>query len=187
MLKEDIFINHSFNSEYFLELRKKKEATFEREDIKVAEQSTSAAKIIQEYSRDDIDTQELKGKINELGMWDIGCLYDFTFLMKNQISCQLIELLRCYKIIEKKLLYKVLKQITGRVLLEFKVLIWEPKNELQIKKEKQCGISSKDKKAKSHSKRTEVDVKNVGCKMLESNWNKWNDLAFHRDGHWANF
>ncbi|CAB4486273.1 unnamed protein product [Rhizophagus irregularis] len=144
-------------------------------------------KIIQEYSRDDIDTQELKGKINELGMWDIGCLYDFTFLMKNQISCQLIELLRCYKIIEKKLLYKVLKQITGRVLLEFKVLIWEPRNELQIKKEKQCGISSKDKKAKSHSKRTEVDVKNVGCKMLESNWNKWNDLAFHRDGHWANF
>ncbi|EXX53318.1 uncharacterized protein OCT59_022390 [Rhizophagus irregularis] len=44
MLKEDIFINHSFNSEYFLELRKKKEATFEREDIKVAEQSTSAGK-----------------------------------------------------------------------------------------------------------------------------------------------
>ncbi|EXX56030.1 uncharacterized protein OCT59_011080 [Rhizophagus irregularis] len=33
MLKEDIFINHSFNSEYFLELRKKKEAAFEREDI----------------------------------------------------------------------------------------------------------------------------------------------------------
>ncbi|CAB4489953.1 unnamed protein product [Rhizophagus irregularis] len=44
MLKEDIFINHSFNSEYFLELRKKKEAAFEREDIKVAEQSTSAGK-----------------------------------------------------------------------------------------------------------------------------------------------
>ncbi|PKC58605.1 hypothetical protein RhiirA1_540992 [Rhizophagus irregularis] len=42
------------------------------------------AKIIQEYSRDDIDIQELKVKINELGMWDIGRLYDFTFLMKNQ-------------------------------------------------------------------------------------------------------
>ncbi|CAB5379556.1 unnamed protein product [Rhizophagus irregularis] len=59
------------------------------------------SKIIQEYSRDDIDTQELKGKINELDMWDIGCLYDFTFLMKNQVSCQLIELLRCYKITEE--------------------------------------------------------------------------------------
>ncbi|POG65291.1 hypothetical protein GLOIN_2v1844848 [Rhizophagus irregularis DAOM 181602=DAOM 197198] len=125
MLKEDIFINHSFNSEYFLKLRKKKEAAFEHEDIKVAEQSSSA----------------------------------------------------------EKLLYKVLKQITGRVLLEFKVLIWEPRNELQIKEEKQCGISSKDKKAKSHSNRTEVGVKNVGCKMLESNWNKWNDSAFHRGGH----
>ncbi|POG64273.1 hypothetical protein GLOIN_2v1845427 [Rhizophagus irregularis DAOM 181602=DAOM 197198] len=156
MLKEDIFINHSFNSEYFLELRKKKEAAFEREDIK-------------EYSRDDIDTQELKGKINELGMWDIGCLYDFTFLMKNQVSCQLIELLRCYKITEEKLLYKVLKQITGRVLLEFKVLIWELRNKLQIKEEKRCGISGKNKKAKSHSKRTEVGVKDVGCKILESN------------------
>ncbi|PKC17684.1 hypothetical protein RhiirA5_405551 [Rhizophagus irregularis] len=44
MLKEDIFINHSFNSEYFLELRKKKEAAFEHEDIKVAEQSSSAGK-----------------------------------------------------------------------------------------------------------------------------------------------
>ncbi|PKK40950.1 hypothetical protein RhiirC2_805160, partial [Rhizophagus irregularis] len=32
--------------EYFLELRKKKEATFECEDIKVAEQSTSAGKNI---------------------------------------------------------------------------------------------------------------------------------------------
>ncbi|EXX56149.1 hypothetical protein RirG_218820 [Rhizophagus irregularis DAOM 197198w] len=46
MLKEDIFINHSFNCEYFLELRKKKEATLEHEDIKVAEQSTSAGKNI---------------------------------------------------------------------------------------------------------------------------------------------
>ncbi|CAB4395108.1 unnamed protein product [Rhizophagus irregularis] len=96
-------------------------------------------KIIQEYSRDDIDTQELKGKINELGMWDIGCLYDFTFLIKNQVSYQLIELLR---------------------------------NELQIKEEKRCGISGKDKKAKLHSKRTEIGVKDVDCNMLKSNWNK---------------
>ncbi|PKK44882.1 hypothetical protein RhiirC2_804014, partial [Rhizophagus irregularis] len=117
-------------------------------------------KIIQEYSRDDIDVHELRVKINELGMWDIGCLYDFTFLMKNQVSCQLMELLRCYKITEEKLLYK---------------------------KEKRCSISDKNKKAKSHSKRTDMGVKNVGYNMLESNWNKWNDLAFHRGGYWANF
>ncbi|UZO00253.1 uncharacterized protein OCT59_001505 [Rhizophagus irregularis] len=117
----------------------------------------------------------------------MGCSYDFTFLMKNQVSCQLIEFLRCFKITEEKLLYKVLKQITGRVLLEFKVLIWESRNELQIKEEIRCGISSKVKKAKSHSKSTEIDVKDVDCYILESNWNKWNDLAFHRGGHWANF
>ncbi|CAB4406683.1 unnamed protein product [Rhizophagus irregularis] len=52
------------------------------------------AKVIQEYSREEIDTQELKGKVNELDMWKIGYLYDFTFLMKNQVSYQLIELLR---------------------------------------------------------------------------------------------
>ncbi|GET55850.1 hypothetical protein GLOIN_2v1870638 [Rhizophagus irregularis DAOM 181602=DAOM 197198] len=46
---------------------------------------------------------------------------------------------------------------------------------------------SKVKKAKSHSKSTEIDVKDVDCYILESNWNKWNDLAFHRGGHWANF
>ncbi|UZO29407.1 uncharacterized protein OCT59_022884 [Rhizophagus irregularis] len=57
----------------------------------------------------------------------------------------------------------------------------------QVKEEKWCGISGKDKKAKSHSKRTEAGVKNVDFNMLESNWNKWNDLAFHRGGHWANF
>ena len=85
-------------------------------------------------------------------------------------------------------MYKVLKQITGRVLLEFKVLIWELRNELQIKEEKRCGISGKDKKAKSHSKkRAEVGDKDADCNILESNWNKWNDLAFHRGGHWANF
>ncbi|CAB4401142.1 unnamed protein product [Rhizophagus irregularis] len=44
MLKKDIFINHSFNSEYFLELRKKKKAAFECEDSNVAEQLTSAGK-----------------------------------------------------------------------------------------------------------------------------------------------
>ncbi|GBC35416.2 hypothetical protein GLOIN_2v1884889 [Rhizophagus irregularis DAOM 181602=DAOM 197198] len=58
---------------------------------------------------------------------------------------------------------------------------------LFVKEEKWCGISGKDKKAKSHSKRTEAGVKNVDFNMLESNWNKWNDLAFHRGGHWANF
>ncbi|PKC50674.1 hypothetical protein RhiirA1_485638, partial [Rhizophagus irregularis] len=55
------------------------------------------------------------------------------------------------------------------------------------KEEKQCGISGKDKKAKSHSKHTEVSVKDVNCNILESNWNKWNDLAFHRGGHWEIF
>ncbi|CAB4378400.1 unnamed protein product [Rhizophagus irregularis] len=54
-------------------------------------------KIIQEYSRNDIDIHELKVKINKLGMWDIGHLYNFTFLMKNQVSCQLLELLGTIK------------------------------------------------------------------------------------------
>ncbi|EXX53241.1 uncharacterized protein OCT59_021468 [Rhizophagus irregularis] len=63
------------------------------------------------------------------------------------------------------------------------MLIWEPRNELQIKEEKWYYISSKDKKAKSHSKkRTDVGVKDVGYNMLESNWNKWNDLAFYQGG-----
>ncbi|PKB92718.1 hypothetical protein RhiirA5_387617 [Rhizophagus irregularis] len=62
MLKDDIFINHSFNSEYFLVLRKKKEATFEREDVKVAEQSTSAGKNIMV---DDITTNSQELAIRE--------------------------------------------------------------------------------------------------------------------------
>ena len=60
---------------------------------------------------------------------------------------------------------------------------------MQIREEKQCNISSKDKKAKSNSKKhINIGINNdVNCNMLESNWNKWNDLAFHRGGHWANF
>jgi hypothetical protein len=42
LLKDDLFINHSFNEEHFFELRKKKEASFERNANNVAEQSTSA-------------------------------------------------------------------------------------------------------------------------------------------------
>ncbi|PKY51869.1 hypothetical protein RhiirA4_469162 [Rhizophagus irregularis] len=44
MLKEDIILNHSFNGKYFLELRKRKEASFMRKDNCIAEQSTSAGK-----------------------------------------------------------------------------------------------------------------------------------------------
>ncbi|CAB5180863.1 hypothetical protein RhiirA5_458697 [Rhizophagus irregularis] len=42
LLKDDIFINHSFNEEHFFELRKNKEASFKRNDSKAAEQSSSA-------------------------------------------------------------------------------------------------------------------------------------------------
>ncbi|PKY48270.1 hypothetical protein RhiirA4_463827 [Rhizophagus irregularis] len=37
-----------------------------------------------ECSREEIDIQELNGKVNELDMWEIGYLYDFTLLIKNQ-------------------------------------------------------------------------------------------------------
>ncbi|PKY45325.1 hypothetical protein RhiirA4_419750 [Rhizophagus irregularis] len=44
MLKEDLFVNHSFNKDHFFELRKKKEASFKCKDSNMAEQSTSAVK-----------------------------------------------------------------------------------------------------------------------------------------------
>ncbi|PKY55160.1 hypothetical protein RhiirA4_474444 [Rhizophagus irregularis] len=132
-------------------------------------------KFIQESSREEIDTQELFDKITELNMWEIGDLYDFTLLMKNQVSYQLIDLLKHYKIIDEKLLYKVLIQIIRRILLEFKVLIWEPRNKIQLREEKRCGISGKDKRAKSNSKKQidkEVNVNVTDCVALENSWNK---------------
>ena len=78
-------------------------------------------------------------------MWEVGHLYDFTLLMKNQVSKQLIELLRYYKITEVKLLFKVLKQIIRKILLEFKVLIWEPRNELQLRKKRGVVLAVKIK------------------------------------------
>ncbi|PKY43855.1 hypothetical protein RhiirA4_457951 [Rhizophagus irregularis] len=44
MLIEDLFINHSFNEDHFLELRKKKEAIFKEKNDRMAEQSISAGK-----------------------------------------------------------------------------------------------------------------------------------------------
>ncbi|GBC53891.2 hypothetical protein GLOIN_2v1884393 [Rhizophagus irregularis DAOM 181602=DAOM 197198] len=59
MLIDDIFINHSFNEEHFFELRKKKDASFERKDSKLAEQSSSAG---QSATIDNIitDLQEME-------------------------------------------------------------------------------------------------------------------------------
>ncbi|CAB4490559.1 unnamed protein product [Rhizophagus irregularis] len=59
MLIGDIFINHSFNEEHFFELRKKKDASFERKDSKLAEQSSSAG---QSATIDNIitDLQEME-------------------------------------------------------------------------------------------------------------------------------
>ncbi|PKC51919.1 hypothetical protein RhiirA1_482672 [Rhizophagus irregularis] len=60
-------------------------------------------------------------------------------------------------------------------------------NELQVEKEKRCNISSKMKKMKSNSKKREDNNIHVVNFNGETNWNKWNDLAFHWSGHWANF
>ncbi|CAB4390935.1 unnamed protein product [Rhizophagus irregularis] len=61
MLIDDIFINHSFNEEHFFELRKKKDASFERKDSKVVEQSSSAG---QSTTIDNIITDLQKMKIS---------------------------------------------------------------------------------------------------------------------------
>ncbi|CAB4382198.1 unnamed protein product [Rhizophagus irregularis] len=59
ILIDDIFINHSFNEEHFFELRKTKDASFERKDSKVVEQSSSAG---QSTTIDNIiiDLQEME-------------------------------------------------------------------------------------------------------------------------------
>ncbi|CAB4473783.1 unnamed protein product [Rhizophagus irregularis] len=59
MLIDDIFMNHSFNEEHFFELRKKKDVSFERNDGKLAEQSSSAG---QSATIDNIitDLQEME-------------------------------------------------------------------------------------------------------------------------------
>ncbi|CAB4391239.1 unnamed protein product [Rhizophagus irregularis] len=59
MLIDNIFINHSFNEEHFFELRKKKNASFEQKDSKLAEQSSSAG---QSATIDNIitDLQEME-------------------------------------------------------------------------------------------------------------------------------
>lgn len=40
-------------------------------------------------------------------------------------------------------------KLIRKLLLGFKILIWEPRNELQIRKEKKHNISNKDKIKKS--------------------------------------
>ena len=65
-------------------------------------------------------------------------------------------------------------------------MIQERRNEIQIDKEKKCNISSKAKKMKSHSKKHDKETV-LTVNSREVNWHKWNDSAFHCDGHWANF
>ncbi|CAB4388795.1 unnamed protein product [Rhizophagus irregularis] len=76
-----------------------------------------------EFSKEEIYKQQFEDKVEKLNMWDIGYFYDFTFLMKNQVSHQLVDLLKFYKITDVKVLRKMLKQIVRKIILEFKILI----------------------------------------------------------------
>ena len=58
---------------------------------------------------------------------------------------------------------------------------------IACRKEKRYNISNKDKKKKSKSKSKKDNGKHIRIEQSETNWNKWNDLAFHWGGHWANF
>ena len=84
-------------------------------------------------------------------MWNINNLYNFTFILKNQISFRLIDLFKFYKIVQIKMIQILLKKLIRKIILDFKILIWEPRNKIQISREKRYNISSKDKKMKSNS------------------------------------
>ncbi|RGB38228.1 hypothetical protein C1646_755958 [Rhizophagus diaphanus] len=79
-----------------------------------------------------------------------------------------------------------LEIIIRKIILEFKILIWKNRNELQIMKEKQLDINNKEKKLKSNSKKCKDRDANI-VNFKETSWNKWNNLAFHWKGHWTNF
>ncbi|CAB5182102.1 unnamed protein product [Rhizophagus irregularis] len=65
MLIDDIFINHSFNKEHFFELRKKKDASFERKDGKLVEQLSSAGQSAMiDNIITDLQEMEISGKDN---------------------------------------------------------------------------------------------------------------------------
>ncbi|PKK60769.1 hypothetical protein RhiirC2_870830 [Rhizophagus irregularis] len=146
--------------------------------------------IIIEFSKDEINKDQLVDKVEELAMWDFNCHYNFTFLLKNQISYKMMNLFKFYKIVDPKRIHELIKQIIRKIILDFKILIWEYRNEIQLEKEKRYNIiSNKDKKKKSKSKSNSKkdNGKHIIIEQSETNWNKWNDLAFHWDGHWANF
>ncbi|CAB4492360.1 hypothetical protein RhiirA1_478186 [Rhizophagus irregularis] len=86
--------------------------------------------IIFEISKNDLDRHQVECKVEELDMWDLNSLYDFTFLLKNQLSHQLVDLLKLYIITNTKVLEKILKLIISKIILDFKILIWEYRNEL---------------------------------------------------------
>ena len=104
--------------------------------------------IIIEFSKDEINKDQLVDKVEELAMWDFNCHYNFTFLLKNQISYKMMNLFKFYKIIDPKMIHELIKQIIRKIILDFKILIWEYRNEIQLEKEKRYNISNKDKKKK---------------------------------------
>ncbi|CAB4485163.1 unnamed protein product [Rhizophagus irregularis] len=188
------FINHSFNSEYFLILKKKKEATFEREDneLEIREQDKVLPwqEILNKFV--PITRHEFHRGLNSVRDLDtLKLFYDGVRKKRRDHNVSYSYVKNQCDIKARKIKVKIIQEYSKDDIdiQELKGKINELGTETNNwkKEEKWCGISGKDKKAKSHSKRTEVGVKDVGCKMLESNWNKWNDLAFHRGGHWANF
>jgi hypothetical protein len=86
--------------------------------------------IIFEISKNDLDRHQVECKVKVFDIWDLNSLYAFTFLLKNQVGYQLVDLLKLYIITDTKVLEKMLKLIISKIILDFKILIWKYRNEL---------------------------------------------------------
>jgi hypothetical protein len=129
--------------------------------------------IITNSKKDDIDSDQVFSEIQNCKIWNFDKTYNLSVLAKGFIHIDIINLLIKFKIINKDRV-KFLDSVVNKLVLDFKILIWEYKNVKQIELEIKRSINNKMKKSINKSKivRSKLD------KITSSRWELWNSLAF---------
>jgi hypothetical protein len=169
------------SKETYLHLWECTHITNVRKDIVLNCQRYLEELIISHQRNDPPDLNEVKEKVKNCEVWDLHNCYNLSLLAKGFIHESLVALLISLNIVDKDRI-NILNNLVNKIVLDFKILIWEYRNIKQLEMEESKGISIRLKKSVNNSKLSSVKIE----KVTRSRWAFWNSLVCEWGGHWSN-
>jgi len=136
--------------------------------------------IKEKSSNDAIKLDDITKSVNDLNIWSMNNPYNITNAAKGLISIQLIELLKelkCRNITE------ILYNLVRKIIYSFKILIWEHRNDAQIREEVKRNIFKKNKRMYIRYQGNKV----IHRPVILDRYSLWNNYAFRYGGKWLDF